>query len=111
MSAVWLAGTSSGSPLRLTSSGRLPPPQQCEDKEKTEKQSPFRRLDPATGGSWQYELQQLKIANARLEDEIVELERAEEARMAAVAERERERERSPAALRPLPRSATAVKVT
>ncbi|KAJ6487586.1 blue light receptor, partial [Mycena sanguinolenta] len=88
MYAVWLAGAGAAPP-RLASSPGRPPPLQLED---TEKQSPFRRLDPATGGSWQYELQQLKIANARLKEEVAELERAEEARMAA-AERERERER------------------
>ncbi|KAJ6557766.1 hypothetical protein B0H19DRAFT_1148539 [Mycena capillaripes] len=60
----------------------------------------FRRLDTKTGGSWQYELQQLRFANARLEEEIVELERAEKEREAVkereregVRERERERER------------------
>ncbi|KAJ6612110.1 hypothetical protein B0H10DRAFT_2053520 [Mycena sp. CBHHK59/15] len=40
----------------------------------------FAGLDPARGSSWQYELQQLRIANARLEEEIVELERAERER-------------------------------
>jgi len=49
----------------------------------------FKRLDPATGGSWQYELQQLRFANARLEEEIGELERAERER---VAEKEKEKE-------------------
>ncbi|KAJ7660413.1 hypothetical protein DFH06DRAFT_1472427 [Mycena polygramma] len=49
----------------------------------------FKRLDPATGGSWQYELQQLRFANARLEEEIGELERAE-AERTVVRERERE---------------------
>jgi hypothetical protein len=49
----------------------------------------FKRLDPATGGSWQYELQQLRFANARLEEEIVELEKAERERAEA---KERERE-------------------
>ncbi|KAJ7019028.1 blue light receptor [Mycena alexandri] len=47
----------------------------------------FARLDPKTGGSWQYELQQLRFANARLEEEIEELERAE-------GERERARARA-----------------
>ncbi|KAJ7116130.1 hypothetical protein C8R43DRAFT_1242342 [Mycena crocata] len=49
----------------------------------------FKRLDPATGGSWQYELQQLRFANARLEEEVAELERAE-AEREATKERERE---------------------
>ncbi|KAJ7712883.1 hypothetical protein B0H16DRAFT_552285 [Mycena metata] len=49
----------------------------------------FTRLDPKTGGSWQYELQQLRFANARLEEEIGELERAEGER-ARVKEREME---------------------
>ncbi|KAJ7792495.1 hypothetical protein B0H14DRAFT_2930809 [Mycena olivaceomarginata] len=57
----------------------------------------FKRLDPATGGSWQYELQQLRFANARLEEEIGALERAEAERegdraVERAAERERERE-------------------
>ncbi|KAJ7018218.1 blue light receptor [Mycena alexandri] len=58
----------------------------------------FARLDPKTGGSWQYELQQLRFANARLEEEIEELERAEgerarakEMEMEGVRERERVR--------------------
>ncbi|KAJ7735701.1 hypothetical protein B0H16DRAFT_1764662 [Mycena metata] len=49
----------------------------------------FARLDPKTGGSSQYELQQLRFANARLEEEIAELERAEGER-ARVKEREME---------------------
>ncbi|KAJ7086876.1 hypothetical protein B0H15DRAFT_801502 [Mycena belliarum] len=47
----------------------------------------FLRLDPAAGGSWQYELQQLRFANKRLEEEIAVLERAERVREA---ERERQ---------------------
>ncbi|KAJ7432836.1 hypothetical protein B0H11DRAFT_2297156 [Mycena galericulata] len=54
----------------------------------------FARLDPATGGSWQYELQQLRFANARLEEEIAELEQGERERAAEEArERVRARER------------------
>ncbi|KAJ7217654.1 hypothetical protein B0H12DRAFT_1329394 [Mycena haematopus] len=52
---------------------------------------PLPAARPHHGGSWQYELQQLRIANARLEEEIAELERAEEERAAVVAEREREK--------------------
>ncbi|KAJ6583157.1 hypothetical protein DFH09DRAFT_280778 [Mycena vulgaris] len=40
----------------------------------------FARLDPKEGGSWQYELQQLRFANKRLEEEIGELERGERER-------------------------------
>ncbi|KAK7052200.1 white collar protein 1 [Favolaschia claudopus] len=50
----------------------------------------YKRLDPMTGGSWQYELQQLRYANARLEEEIEELVRAEDKR---AEEQEKERER------------------
>ncbi|KAJ7191789.1 hypothetical protein GGX14DRAFT_597005 [Mycena pura] len=53
----------------------------------------FARLDPATGESWPYELSQLRFANARLAEEIRELERAEAER--AREERERaEKERA-----------------
>ncbi|KAJ7634435.1 hypothetical protein FB45DRAFT_908901 [Roridomyces roridus] len=47
----------------------------------------FDKLNIATGGGWQYELQQLRFANARLEEEIAELERAERERAAENARR------------------------
>ncbi|KAJ7247683.1 hypothetical protein C8J57DRAFT_1240621 [Mycena rebaudengoi] len=49
----------------------------------------FKGLDPGRGSSWQYELQQLKFANARLVEEIEELEKGEREREQERVERER----------------------
>ncbi|KAF8169881.1 hypothetical protein K438DRAFT_1854850 [Mycena galopus ATCC 62051] len=119
MYAVWLAGAggSAPGPLRLASTSASAPsfarshhhphPHSAvekgkgktregfaEEEEEEKKQDVFRRLDPKTGGSWQYELQQLRIENAKLEEEIAELERAEEMELEKERERERERVRA-----------------